>query len=597
MAEGRGAAAPTRALSVGPGDRTSLVVAAVATGGAAALAGVLLSYPPSLDAGLLGRALILVAVTAVAELVAIRLQHGSQSELITLLELAVVADIVFLPPSAAVAVAIAGLAVALAVQRRTPIKAIFNLGQYALGITTAAAIYQAGGGEFAKARGVATLALGMAAFTIINLLTISAILAATEGRPLSKVLADGGGLSFAAGIGNSAVGIVAVSLLLDRPVLLPAVLAPALALHHAFRGWVKEKELSRRMEQEKAKLERIVEHSSEGIVLAMGDGTVALWSPAMERMTGIPASEAEGRALPFLLRGRGRQGEPIEVGVSEEPDEVELEVVTTGGARRWLRVQHGPARNGRLSADVLVVDDVTRRREVERLKDDFISTISHELRTPLTPIKGFASLLLMHGDRLPRDQRRQALESIVAQSDRMTRLVEDLLLVSDASRREERDRGEAPPVDVAAVAEEVLERFRRRHPQREFRLSAPSATVASADPLRLDQVLANLVSNAVKFSPAGAPVCLSIDREEGRARIRVQDSGRGIPPDKREEIFEKFRRLEDPMRMETGGAGLGLYIVRELVAGMRGEVRVASEPGRGSTFTVLLPLADGAGRG
>jgi signal transduction histidine kinase len=258
-------------------------------------------------------------------------------------------------------------------------------------------------------------------------------------------------------------------------------------------------------------------------------------------------------------------------------------------------VQHGPGRdrNGALTSDVLIVNDVTRRREVERMKSDIVSTISHELRTPLTPIKGYASLLLRRGDEIEPERRQEVLESIIERTDHMVRLVEDLLLVSYVAREGERrlpDEVRRIPVDLGLVAERALRPFRRSHPHRDFVLDIdPKSRVASGDPLRVEQMLANLISNAVKFSEDGTPVAVSVDDDSGRVRIRVRDEGMGIPADKQDEIFEKFRRLEDPMRMETGGAGVGLYIVRQLAYAMGGDAKVQSAPGKGSTFIVWIP--------
>jgi PAS domain S-box-containing protein len=570
----------------------------VATGGALALAGVLLAFPFASSPASLRAAFALFLITATAELVAIPLQHGTSSELITLFEVAVVADLVLLPPSMGVVVAVAGLAVALIYRRRGFIKAAFNLGQYTLGLVAAAAVYHGlGESSFTTTHGLVALTLGMCAFVAVNLFTLSAILAATEGRRFATVLKEEGGLSVAMGIGNSAVGLVAVQLYQTRPGLLPAVLAPSLALHIAFRGWVKQKELSRRMEDERAKLQRIIEHSSEGIVLAEADGTVVLWSPSMEQITGIPVAEAEGKALPFLLRGRGPHGQPVSVEVSGRPDPFELEILTASGTLRWISVRHGPARDrhGNLTSDVIVINDVTRQREVERMKGDIVSTISHELRTPLTPIKGYAALLLRRGDEVDPERRKEVLESIIERTDHMVRLVEDLLLVSYVSREGERRLPEEVrrvPVDVQQIGDRALRPFVRANPHRQFTLEVASeAKFAAGDPLRVEQLLANLISNAVKFSDDGTPVSMSVDVDEGRIRIRVRDEGMGIPQDKHQEIFEKFRRLEDPMRMETGGAGVGLYIVKQLAQAMGGDVTVESALGKGSTFTVVLPSA------
>lgn len=576
------------------GRNQRVLIGAVSAGGAVALAAAWLINPPTIDARTIRLALLLVVVSAVAELLAIRLPHGQTGELITLFEAAVVADLVLLPAALGPVVAVAGLGVMILIKRRPPVKALFNLGQYAIAVTAASICYQSlGGGNFRSAQGLVGIVVGMAAFTLSNLVTISAIIASVTARRLSSVLADEYRLSIAMGLGNSAVGLVAVALVYERPELVPAVLAPALALHLAYRGWISQRMLVRRIQDEKAKLDRIIEHSSEGIVLADGAGIVVLWSPSMARITGVPSDEAEGKSISYLLRGHSSAGQPVAV----EPggSDAELKVLRVDGSERWLSLQHGPARDdeGALAWDVIVVHDVTRQREVERLKEDFVATVSHELRTPLTPIKGYAATLLRRDD-VPAPMRRKALEAILERTDHMHRLVEDLLLVSrmggDGEAVLPDVRREA--IELTEVAESCLRSFRAGHPEREFTLAAQGSVVALGDATRLEQVLSNLISNAVKFSGHQTPVEVSVRRDEERALVCVRDHGRGIPGDKFEEIFKKFHRLEDPNVMETGGAGLGLYIVEQLVKAMGGEIAVESRLGEGSAFSVHLPLAN-----
>src|SRR5256714_7594178 len=153
---------------------TGSLIAAVAGGGALAIAISVLAYPPPLNGSVLKKALILVVLTAMSELISIRLQHGQSAELLTLFELAVVADMVLLPASVAVLVSVVGLALALIVQRKTPKKFAFNIGQYALGVVPAVAVYHGiGHGEFGSARGLVALTAGLFLFTLINLVSIS----------------------------------------------------------------------------------------------------------------------------------------------------------------------------------------------------------------------------------------------------------------------------------------------------------------------------------------------------------------------------------------------------------------------------------------
>lgn len=577
------------------GLRTRLLIATVVAGGAAAVAVAFTLFPPA-TADLTPLVVALVAVTVAAELIAIRFPHGTQSEVITLTELAVVADIALLPPALAVGVALVGVAIALVLQRRSPVKALFNLGQYALGFVFAAAVFHGIGlGAVDTTAGLAALAAGAIGFTAVNLVTISAILAATQQRSFAAVLREEGRLSLAIGVGGISIGIVAVSQFLTRPVLVPFVLAPTLALHLAFRGWVKQRELSAGMAEEKTKLERIVEHSSEGIVLTDEAGRVALWSPSMERMTGVPAAEAAGKQVGYLLRGRGLHGEAVSVDVTAQADTFDLELILPDGEVRWLHGRHGrgQAADGSLAFDVIVVNDVTRRREVDRLKTDFISTVSHELRTPLTPIKGFAALLLRRGDELTPPRRREALSTILDHTEHLGRLVEDLLLASTMSGEGERRMPalRTQPVPLAGVLEKTQRTFRAARPHREVIVECRDGVRAMGDSLRVEQIVANLVSNALKFSDDGTPVTVTACLAGSEAVIEVRDHGCGIPAGKHEEIFERFRRLEDPLVMETGGAGLGLYIARKLARGMSGDITVESEPGRGSVFRVHLPRA------
>ncbi|MGH2728280.1 MAG: ATP-binding protein [Actinomycetota bacterium] len=573
-----------------PRDRQRFVIRVVVLGGAAALLTAWASWPPSFHAMTLVRVPILLAITVGAELVSIRLPRGDSSEQITLGEVAIVADVALLPPALAPLVAVAGVAVALLIRRRPPVKIAYNAGQYALA-TLAAVMWfsDVGGGDIRTTSGLLGLFVGMAAFGASNLLTISAIIATTSGRRFRDVLRDEIGLSLAIALGSSSVGIVAVVLWLDRPVLVGAILAPFLTLHAAYRGWVRQKEFTIEIADQKAKLERIVEHSSEGITLVDAEGTVVLWSPSMERITGVSAGEAEGKSVGFLLRGGGPDGGGVHVEVGGQ--DALIEVARADGTDRWLHVRHGAARDpmGTLRWDVIVAHDVTAERDTERMKKHFLATVSHELRTPLTPIMGFAKFLLRRDD-VPADARRDALSAIVERAEHMQRLVEDLLLASSI------DEGDAlnlharkEPIDVSEIVDGAVRSIRASHPEREIVVEEQEPTLASGDKLRLRQVLANLLDNAIKYSPPESTVRVLIRRDGTRALVSIVDHGRGIPSDRFEDIFRKFRRLEDPDRMETGGAGLGLFIVDQLVRAMGGRVEVTSRVGHGSTFTILIP--------
>jgi PAS domain S-box-containing protein len=375
-----------------------------------------------------------------------------------------------------------------------------------------------------------------------------------------------------------------------------ALLTPlASALSVALRG----AEHLERVVEETSKLKVVVDHSSDGILVVDGGGRVLLWNPAMSAITGVPADEAHGE-LSELLHAIGTDGErvdPLEATFALTPEaprrDTEMAVVRPDGEQRWVRCSHaGLFDDGRLVRDVVIVHDVTRQREVERLKADFIATVSHELRTPVTPIKGYADLLRRRGDQMTPEKRAECLDIIGDRVNHLARLVEDLLLASRISSPK------APSHDVTLATGDLVALARRAAGDftgdtARLNLMLPDAPIVVAcDPMRAVQVVGNLVSNALKYSPATAQVDIAVTAYDGNARVTVTDRGRGIPADQLEAVFDKFHRVEDPLTMTTGGTGLGLYIARQLARAMGGDVVVRSVLGSGSTFVLVLPLAE-----
>ena len=273
----------------------------------------------------------------------------------------------------------------------------------------------------------------------------------------------------------------------------------------------------------------------------------------------------------------------------------EVQIRTSEGLERWLRCNHSLLyEGGEWTTDVVIVHDVTRIRQAERAKTDFVATVSHELRTPITPIKGYVEILQARGPNLSEDKRQDMLRIVAERADHLARLVEDLLLASRISS----DPGGSAVIGMQRECTDLAEAARRaaadwlRGPDNRLELELPPGPLeVDADPLRLVQVLANLISNAHKYSPADQEVRLRVWRDNGWAMAAVADRGRGIPREELDRVFEKFHRVEDPMTMTTGGTGLGLYIARELTRAMGGEIEATSAPRRGSTFTVRLPMA------
>jgi signal transduction histidine kinase len=261
--------------------------------------------------------------------------------------------------------------------------------------------------------------------------------------------------------------------------------------------------------------------------------------------------------------------------------------VVVQGDERWLSLSAVPFPGG----TVYAFRDMTEEHAVEQLKSDFVSTVSHELRTPLAAIYGAALTLQRNDVRLEESQRSGLLDVISSEADRLARIVNDILW---ASRLDSGQMSMAiESCDAAALARRVVESLRAHAPAGiALVLDEPGALPAvAADPDKLSQVLTNLLDNAVKYSPDGGVVRVSLALSGTRVRIRVEDDGLGIPPAEHSRIFEKFFRLDPNLTRGVGGTGLGLYICRELVHRMHGRIWVASDGRKGSAFTVELPVA------
>jgi PAS domain S-box-containing protein len=357
-----------------------------------------------------------------------------------------------------------------------------------------------------------------------------------------------------------------------------------------------------RLEEERSKLKAVVDQSSDGILVLDGEGDVQLWSPAVEVLTGRAEAAALGRPLATLFATATSDGTPHDafhagrglLSVDRPQVTVELTLTRDDGEQRVVRCAHAAVfdEDGVLVRDVVIIHDVTRERQVERLKADFIATVSHELRTPVTPIKGYADLLRRRGHAMTEEKRAECLDVISDRATHLARLVEDLLLASRISASEGSTQAKVDMArdDLGALVRRACADFGDQGSRVSIDLPDRRVEVA-CDPVRVIQVLTNLVSNALKYSPAGAPVQVRLRTEGLRAVVDVEDVGRGIPADQVEKVFEKFHRVEDPMLMTTGGTGLGLYIARQLTSAMGGQLTCSSTLGVGSVFTLTLLLA------
>ncbi|HKX62576.1 MAG TPA: ATP-binding protein, partial [Verrucomicrobiae bacterium] len=263
-----------------------------------------------------------------------------------------------------------------------------------------------------------------------------------------------------------------------------------------------------------------------------------------------------------------------------------------GMDERWLEVNAAAVvdRTGAAAGAILVVHDLTRIKQLENTRQEFVANVSHELRTPLSLIKGYVETLL-EGAREDAAKCTRFLQMIEKHTDRLTFLIEDLLTISRLeSGSVVMNRN---PVDLQNEAQHVVDDLRARAAEKNVRLEidVPAGLMATADADRLQQVLYNLVENAIKYGRNGGRVRIGARLLEGQPKVevRVEDDGPGIPADARERVFERFYRVDRARARESGGTGLGLSIVKHIVQAHGGEVWVKSELGEGATFFFTLP--------
>jgi PAS domain S-box-containing protein len=340
--------------------------------------------------------------------------------------------------------------------------------------------------------------------------------------------------------------------------------------------------------EERGQAARVLGYVADGVFLVDAEGVVQLWNPAAEAITGVRAEAVLGRPIEDAIPGWSMVGKVVSIasGPTARTGRSTSLPVEIGGRELWLSV----AGVNTVEGTVFAFRDLTEERRLEELKADFIATVSHELRTPIAAVHGAAKTLERDDIALTEELRARLLAVISEQSERLTNLVDDILLTSQVESG--RLVLTSEKVDVVDIARRIVEAARVNAPEQlsvEL-VASPSLPAVSGDRDKLRQVLANLVANAVKYSPPTGRVELRLEPRDDQLRMAVRDEGVGIPQREQERIFEKFYRVYESMAGGVAGTGLGLYICRELVRRMGGRIWVESSEGQGSTFLVELPF-------
>jgi two-component system phosphate regulon sensor histidine kinase PhoR len=343
--------------------------------------------------------------------------------------------------------------------------------------------------------------------------------------------------------------------------------------------------------EKKQELEETFESIHSGVIVVSPRGSIRLINPAASRMLSVRSEELVGKPL------RDTIGEPKIIELFDETWKSKKEVqkeLTIEADRRIYQAETSIMGddNGEMHSVVAIFNDITELRQVERMKTAFVSTVSHELRTPLTSIKGFTATLIDDTDGIYDEETRMEFYNIIDQEcDRLTRLINDLLNVS----RIESGRGidvvlsQVSLHELAANVTRMQQNYTDRH--RIFTTIPEDFPPIMADADKVQQILDNLIGNAVKYSPQGGDVVVSVEDEGETVRLEISDQGLGIPHHHWDKIFQRFHMVDDDVdHKAVKGTGIGLYLVKHLAQAHGGDVWLAwSEVGEGSRFAIRLP--------
>ncbi len=325
----------------------------------------------------------------------------------------------------------------------------------------------------------------------------------------------------------------------------------------------------------------------EGLLLLDRAGKIYLANRAFKNLFGL---KVELRGKTILEALRLHELDELVKRVQAEGQVFDYELKLPDLSERWLRVNAAGISNsaGEREGTILVFHDLTRLKQLERTREEFVANVSHELRTPLSLIKGYVETLL-DGARHNPEVAERFLKIIERNTHRLDLLIQDLLTIS--ALESGRMKLNVQSVELRPLVEKVFADLHAKAENKNILLVNDLAELtANGDANRLDQVLANLVDNAIKYGRMQGSVRVGGKKlDDGRLEIFVQDDGPGIPPESLDRVFERFYRVDKARSRDQGGTGLGLSIVKHIVQAHGGEVRVESEPGKGATFFFTLP--------
>ncbi|MCD2138921.1 two-component system histidine kinase PnpS [Salinicoccus halitifaciens] len=346
----------------------------------------------------------------------------------------------------------------------------------------------------------------------------------------------------------------------------------------------------RALHENEQQLSTILSNMVSGVMLINQEGRILMINSAMEKFLGQHNQYIVGRDYRDVEDNLGlREGIAT---VFEENEKIQKEITAGEMTKKVFDAHFGPyyGNGWKQRGVIIVLHDITDIKRLENMRSDFVANVSHELKTPITSVKGFSETLLS-GEVTDEETRRSFLQIIYDESERIDRLIRDLLHLS-------RIENKVSPlniqdVDLVRLIHTITNTMTKAISEKNLEVTLPPSTesvIIEGDPDRLNQILLNLIANAITYTGEGGSIRVSIEITSSNVRVSVSDTGIGIPEEYIPRVFERFYRVDKARSRNSGGTGLGLAIVKHLVESHKGKIELDSVEGEGTTFTVIFPI-------
>lgn len=342
---------------------------------------------------------------------------------------------------------------------------------------------------------------------------------------------------------------------------------------------------------EKSKLETILSYMADGLIAINNEGQIIHANPTAMHMLGLSQEDVQNKPYDVIMKNLN---EKLTMTYIEQhyPDWIGRESIRLDDS--ILHARYAPFKNekGEKAGIVMVIQDITERQKLDNMRKEFVANVSHELKTPLTSIKSYAETLL-EGALEDRPIAEHFLKVINNEADRMNRLVQDLLQLSRLDYK--RVNWKKRETDLVKLMENAVLKMTitaKNKKQEVSFVKDEEEIIGVIDADRIEQVLLNILSNAIKYTPDGGKIKISLDQQEDQGIIKIIDNGIGIPEKDIPRLFERFYRVDKARSRELGGTGLGLAIAKQIVEAHQGKIQISSKEGEGTEVTMILPLRE-----